>query len=130
MTTIKSCILLVDDDPKFISKLKEHLGTEHRVVSTSDSTAAARYAAQYRPDVMLLDLNMPRLVRNAVTYGPGAEAGAMVPDVSSPCLRAELVPEHREDNGRKLIEKHREWRLDCDVQFLGISKPGGKSNGN
>jgi hypothetical protein len=67
-----------------------------------------------------------KLVRNAVTFGPGADNGAVVPDVSAPCLRAELVPEHLEDSGRTLIEKHREWHLNCDVQLLGIAAHGGK----
>lgn len=59
-----------------------------------------------------------KLVRNAVSFGPGAEDGAVVPEVSSPCLRAEMVPERTETN--RLIEKHREWVLDCDVRLLGI----------
>ena len=59
-----------------------------------------------------------KLVKNAVSFGPGAEDNAVVPDVSSPCLHAEIVPEKIE--GNKLIEKHREWALDCDVRLLGI----------
>jgi hypothetical protein len=59
-----------------------------------------------------------KLVRNAVSFGPGAEDGAVVPEVSSPCLHADIVDEKIE--GNKLIEKHREWMLDCDVRLLGI----------
>lgn len=57
-----------------------------------------------------------------MTFGPGAETGAVVPDVSSPCLRAEMVAERVENN--KLIEKHREWTLDCEVRLLGIPQGG------
>jgi len=64
-----------------------------------------------------------KLVRNAVSFGPGAEVGAVVPDVSAPCLRAEVVPETVSSN--RLVEKHREWVLDCDVRLLGIpERPG------
>jgi len=61
-----------------------------------------------------------RLVRNAVNFAPGSESGAVVPDVSSPCLQAEIVDEKIE--GNRLIEKHREWTLGCDVRLLGIPK--------
>lgn len=61
-----------------------------------------------------------RLVKEAVTFGPGAEDGATIPDVSSPCLHAEVVPEHKEDGGRILVERHRRWQLQCDAQILSI----------
>ena len=61
-----------------------------------------------------------KLVREAVTFGPGAEDGAVIPDVSSPCLHAEIVSEHKEDSGRVWVEKVRKWTLQCDAQILGI----------
>ena len=63
------------------------------------------------------------LVRDSVIFEPGTKDGAIVPDVSAPRLRAMLVPEHVE-NGR-LIEKHREWQLEGDVQILGTPAPKG-----
>lgn len=61
-----------------------------------------------------------KLVRNAVVFGPGAEDGAVVPDISTPCLRAVIVDEER--TPKKIVEKHREWYLECDVSLLGIPK--------
>jgi len=60
------------------------------------------------------------LVKDAVVFEPGSEQGAIVPDVSSPRLRAVWVDEHRENN--KLIEGHRQWILEGDIVLLGIPK--------
>jgi len=65
-----------------------------------------------------------KLVREVVTFGPGANEGAVIPDLSSPCLHADVVPEHKEDGGRVLVEKHRRWHLQCDAQILGIPARG------
>lgn len=61
------------------------------------------------------------LVKESVIFEPGTKEGAVVPDLSSPRLRAILVPEHIE-NGR-LVEKHREWQLEGDVLILGTPAP-------
>lgn len=61
------------------------------------------------------------LVREAVVFEPGSEQGAIVPDVSSPRLRAKWIEERRENN--HLIEAHREWFLEGDVVLLAIPKP-------
>lgn len=66
------------------------------------------------------------LVRNTVVFEPGAEAGAVLPDISAPRLRATLVPEKIE--GNRLIEKHREWTLEGDVILLSIPETRVKSN--
>jgi hypothetical protein len=58
------------------------------------------------------------VVQGAVTFEPGAKEGAVVPEVSSPQLRAVIVEERIE--GNRLIERHREWQLDGHVQLLGI----------
>jgi hypothetical protein len=63
----------------------------------------------------------PRLVRETVVYGPGAETGAVVPEISAPRLRAEWIRE-KVENGR-LVEAHREWVLEGDVIILG-TPPG------
>lgn len=59
-----------------------------------------------------------KLVKDAVVFEPGAEDGAVVPEISAPCLRAVIVPELREP--KRIVERHREWILDCDVSLLGI----------
>lgn len=61
-----------------------------------------------------------KLVRDAVVFEDGAKDGAVVPEVSSPQLRAIMVPERVENN--RLIEAHREWILDGDVAILGIPR--------
>jgi hypothetical protein len=62
-----------------------------------------------------------KLVKQTVVYEPGAEDGAVVPDLSAPQLRAMMIPEHIE-NGR-LVEKHREWQLEGEVTLLGTPAP-------
>lgn len=61
-----------------------------------------------------------KLVRDAVVFEDGAQNGAVVPEISSPQLRATMVPERVENN--RLIEAHREWILDGDVTILGIPR--------
>jgi len=58
-----SCILLVDDDERIIGLLREILegGGYQNVVSTSDSREARTLFDGYRPDLVILDLHMPRL---------------------------------------------------------------------
>lgn len=63
-----------------------------------------------------------KLVKEAVIYGPGTKDGSVVPEVSMPGLRVEMIEERRE--GNRLIERHREWILEGDVTILGIPKEG------
>lgn len=58
------------------------------------------------------------IVQGAVTFEPGAEVGAVVPEISAPRLRGMMVEEKIE--GNRLIERHREWLIDGEVQLLGI----------
>lgn len=58
------------------------------------------------------------IVQGAVTFEPGAEVGAVVPEVSAPRPRGIMVEEKIE--GNRLIERHREWLIDGEVQLLGI----------
>lgn len=60
------------------------------------------------------------IVREAVVFEPGTKDGAVIPEISAPSLRAMIVEEKIE--GNRLIEKHREWILEGDVQLLGIPK--------
>lgn len=62
----------------------------------------------------------PEVVREAVVFEPGTKDGAVVPEISAPNLRAIIVEE--KIDGNRLIERHREWILEGDVQLLGIPK--------
>ncbi|GAA1734408.1 response regulator [Microbacterium paludicola] len=55
-------ILIADDDPQLIRAMRITLGAHgYDVVSASDGAETITVAAQSRPDVVLLDLGMPRL---------------------------------------------------------------------
>jgi hypothetical protein len=60
----------------------------------------------------------PEVIQGAVTFEPGTKDGAIVPEISSPRLRAIMVEEKIE--GNRLVERHREWILDGEAQLLGI----------
>ena len=55
----KPRILIVDDDDEFISDLKILLSSEFEVDGVTDTRRASDMLAHYRPDCLLLDLNMP-----------------------------------------------------------------------
>jgi CheY-like chemotaxis protein len=55
-------ILIVDDDPEWCSLLGEFVsGLGYRTASVSDGVAAARSVADDPPDLILLDVEMPKL---------------------------------------------------------------------
>jgi len=55
-------ILIADDDPQLIRAMRITLGAHgYDVVTAADGAEAIAVAAQARPDVVLLDLGMPRL---------------------------------------------------------------------
>ena len=60
-TTAK--IMIVDDEPLNIMTFRQHLKLEgyHRFVSTTDANEALSMAKRELPDVMLLDVDMPRI---------------------------------------------------------------------
>jgi hypothetical protein len=64
----------------------------------------------------------PKLVRESVVFETGTRDGAAVPEISAPRLRAVWVPETITDNGKKVVESHREWVLEGDPIILGIPK--------
>ncbi|MBE5859531.1 MAG: response regulator [Butyrivibrio sp.] len=57
-------ILLVDDDPTFLKLVKTWLEEEYRVTIVNSGMQAITYLANNRPDLILLDYEMP------VTTGP------------------------------------------------------------
>jgi two-component system KDP operon response regulator KdpE len=55
-------ILIADDDPQLVRALRITLGAHgYQVVAAPDGPAAIALAAQTHPDIVLLDLGMPRL---------------------------------------------------------------------
>lgn len=61
---MKKSILLVDDDPTFLKMMKGWLDEEYRVTIVTSGTQALMYIADNKPDLILLDYEMP------VTSGP------------------------------------------------------------
>lgn len=60
MTKTRGTVLAVDDDPGALSALADALGTlGFEVVQASDGASALDLASQRRPDVVLLDVQMP-----------------------------------------------------------------------
>ena len=62
--TLKKNILLVDDDASFLKMVKDWLSSDYRVTIVSSGMQAITYIARNRPDLILLDYEMP------VTSGP------------------------------------------------------------
>ena len=63
-------ILIADDDPQLVRALRITLGAHgYEVVAAPDGAAAIGLAAQTHPDIVLLDLGMPRLDGVAVIQG-------------------------------------------------------------
>ena len=56
-----SIILSVDDDPKFRAAITDTLSDQYNLVTASDGPSALMAVAQYRPELVLLDMNMPEL---------------------------------------------------------------------
>jgi DNA-binding response OmpR family regulator len=54
-------VLVVDDDHDIVDLISEYLTTGYRIRSAADGAAALNEFALERPDVVLLDLNMPRM---------------------------------------------------------------------
>jgi CheY-like chemotaxis protein len=60
----RKSILIVDDDATFLHMVKEWLAEEYRVTIVTSGMQAITYLANNRPDLILLDYEMP------VTSGP------------------------------------------------------------
>lgn len=58
---MEQIILVVDDDRTNLMYAQKILGTEYRVAPANSAAAAFRYLENHRPDLILLDLNMPEM---------------------------------------------------------------------
>ena len=65
----KATILVVDDDALIVLFLQEALEEKGYRVLVTDSTEVAQVAAAERPDLILLDLMMPRVAGIEVSEG-------------------------------------------------------------
>lgn len=58
-TALKTKILIIDDEPSILTMLKTCLRTGNHLVYTADSAEKALSLLSIRPDLLLLDINMP-----------------------------------------------------------------------
>jgi sigma-B regulation protein RsbU (phosphoserine phosphatase) len=54
-------ILVVDDESGMLRAVERVLGSSHRVLGSHSSAEAVRIAADFRPDLVVLDIRMPEL---------------------------------------------------------------------
>ena len=57
----KSRILVVDDEPGMIRAVERVLGEAHQVVGSLSSRQAVSVAAEFKPELAILDIRMPEL---------------------------------------------------------------------
>jgi DNA-binding response OmpR family regulator len=64
---VADTILLVEDDPAILRGLQMNLSLEgFKVVAARDGEEGLRFARQHRPDLIVLDMMLPKLEGNAV----------------------------------------------------------------
>ena len=61
MDDVKQKVFIVDDEPANVLVIEAAVETLGTVISTSESHRAIKLIEQHRPDVILLDINMPQL---------------------------------------------------------------------
>jgi DNA-binding NtrC family response regulator len=61
MASARKRILIVDDEPLIIEVLSEHFKKTYDIETAMNGTDALAAVLRHRPDLMLLDINMPRM---------------------------------------------------------------------
>ena len=61
---MKGKVLVVDDDKSMVNMLKDVLEMEGYVVSTAFDGEQAIKQSQKQPDIILLDINLPKIDRH------------------------------------------------------------------
>jgi DNA-binding response OmpR family regulator len=80
-------ILVVEDDPEILNLLEEALrGERYRVVTAQDGAEALATARRERPDLIVLDLMLPRM--NALEFRAAQRRDAALASVPIVCLSA------------------------------------------
>ena len=73
-------ILVIDDDEAVVGFLRQKLGGEFSVVTTTDARKAIDAAKAQKPDVVLCDIDMPHMNGAEVAAAFGREPGlAQIP---------------------------------------------------
>jgi sigma-B regulation protein RsbU (phosphoserine phosphatase) len=89
-----SRILVVDDEPGMLRAIERVLGGKHHVIGSSSSREAASVAAEFKPELAILDIRMPEL--------DGFELMARLKAVQ-PDLDVILMTGSLEDQDEKLV---------------------------
>ena len=85
-------ILIADDDPQILRALRITLGAEgYEVITATDGAQAINSAVQFRPDVYMIDLGMPRLNGIEVITGLRGWSGAPILVISGRSGAADKV---------------------------------------
>ncbi len=58
---MKNVILVVDDDKANLSLAQRILGSQYRIAASNSGKASLKYLERHRPDLILLDINMPEM---------------------------------------------------------------------
>lgn len=58
---MKNVILVVDDDKTNLALAQKILGSQYRIAASTSGEAALKYLETHRPDLILLDINMPEM---------------------------------------------------------------------
>jgi len=110
-------ILFVDDDAQVrrsTGRLLRHQG--HEVIDASDGEAALQLYEQHRPNVVMLDLEMPGLSgEETLTRLRAHDPEAVVVVVTGHRSPAD---ERRLRNGGACAVVHKPWRLDALLETL------------
>jgi two-component system response regulator MprA len=61
MAAARKRILIVDDEPLIAEVLSEHFKAAYEIETATNGTDALAAVLRSRPDLMLLDINMPRM---------------------------------------------------------------------
>lgn len=64
----KPCVLVIDDDEAVAWAIAGRLGKDFRVVGLTDPAIAVQCVQDERPDVVLCDINMPRMQGDDVAF--------------------------------------------------------------
>ncbi len=59
--TSKKCILAVDDTAMVLTRISDILNNDYEVITVNSGVRALKYLKQEKPDLILLDIQMPQM---------------------------------------------------------------------